>query len=597
MMNDKDELLNFREARRLRREEQVQQLMEEQNKLWNFETARRLRQDELKYQQRRQEMTEQELMKEDIFYAAEEGNLEEIQCIVSRGVRVSVTNYSDWGIITVAAREGHANIVKYALENSKNSEYSENCLEDTFECAIIGGNLEIVKMLLDRGITSEHGIYEAIDRQEEEMVVYLVEHNSGVFNLYNKRKGSDPSILELAAHKELPLAVDCIIKKHPEMLDSRLVQNLAPDWLGTDVIKLLKKYLGYFDVSHTPAQHYNRYETESMLHMLVLDYGDKDSGKDFCGLYTEVKFLVAYGASVDEYERIWSDLLEPVPLRDTYHGIMDYAELVELHQNRKIYAEIFDEAVREGLGIWKHNQQVLREVMKWCGCVVMGYGGGSGGDVAGDVKRTNSTGIGGIVGIGKRAVDTLVQFAPAQFDEKLEVGTVRLLRAQVMLELGHGIVFGDVHHGGYVKYKDVTVSCDYHVEVRMKVLEHVKIVQVGGDSYVDEPLVGWQRLTRQHVTQPLIQHTTQGDVAHVWDNDVYDQKLYAQQQWYAETGEILPTFATTVRIVTGHEDIVGMHNPTQQNIRLNQNQHLMVAEDMQQPEHHAVAFLHSFSLL
>ena len=565
MLDDKDKLLNFREARRLHREELLRQQIEEVERSSlllsdrNWKVAE-LREKELRYQQWWQEMTEQERMERDIFYAAEEGNLEVIQCIVSQGVRVSVTDYVDCGIMTTAARGGYANIVKYVLENSKNSEYCENCLEDTFECAILGGNLEIVKMLLNRGITSEHGIYEAIDRKQEQIAVYLVEHNNGVFNLYDRRRGSNPSILELAVCEGMPLTVGCIIKKHPEMLPilPKLAQDvLLPGWVNVGVIKVLKKHLGCLDVNDVPLDKfdYEYHKTKSVLYALIFHY----ESQDLCRLYRDVKFLVAYGASVDEYERIWSDLLEPVPPRDTYHGIMDYAEVVELYQNRQIYAEIFDEAVREGREIWRWNQQMMREVMKWSACVVWG-GGGSGGDVAGDMKRTNSTGMGSVVGLGKRAVEALVKFAPAQFDEKLELGTVRVLRAQAMLAAGHGVAFGNVHHGGDVKYKgDAIVSCNYHAEVRMK--NAGKIVHVGGDSYVDEPLWRWQRLTHQHVTQPLTQHTTQDDVAHVWDNDAYDQKLQAQQQWYTETGEVLPTFAVMTR--SHHDTITVLDSPCQ----------------------------------
>ena len=189
---------------------------------------------------------------------------------------------------------------------------------------------------------------------------------------------------------------------------------------------------------------------------------------------------------------------------------------------------VYDAAVAEGKEIWEWNQGVMREVVRWGGCVVMEWG--------------TSHGMCSVVEIGKRAVEAVVKFVPAQFDEKLELWTVRMLRAQAMLETRHGVAFGDVHHGGDVKYKgDAIVSCNYHVEVRMK--NAGKIVHVGGDSYVDEPLWRWQRLTHQHVTQPLTQHTTQDDVAHVWDNDAYDQKLQAQQQWYVETGEVLQTLA------------------------------------------------------
>ena len=492
---------------------------DDDNLFWNFDKQEILREEELARQQRWQQMSEQERMNVMLFSAAEEGNLEEIKCLVSKGVKVSITDYLDCGIITKAALKGHLNVVRYALENSKNSDYSDDCLEKTFERAIIGGNLEIVKMLLDHSIKSENGIREAMYHFNEEIAQYLIEHNNGSFGLYANY--GRQSILEIAALSKMPSLVDLIIIKYPEMVTncSELEQVvLTQRHLSIDVIRVLRQHLFYFDVNNVPTSdfHYEYYKTKSVLHALVFSY----KSQDFCRLYREVKFFVAYGALLAECGRIREELLEEAPIKIEHRMngcTMKYGEFVELYNSRQAHVEVFDRAEKEGLEIWRWNQGVMKEVVKWSGCVMRGD----------------------LMGLGKHAVEVVVKFAPAQFEEKLELSTVRMLRAQMMLEMGHGVTFGDVHHGGYVKYAgtigegvtlhrwNATVTCDYHIDVKMKGV--ARIVQVSGDSYVDKAIEA----------KGVVSYV------HVWGGDAYDQKLYAQQQWYVETGETLPTLAET----------------------------------------------------
>ena len=283
-------------------------------------------------------------------------------------------------------------------------------------------------------------------------------------------------------------------------------------------MRILKSHLSYIDVNHLFHQ---STDSMSVLQHMVSHYAMSEGNES--KLYEGVRCVVAYGFDVDLRTKFsWKGSEDYVTARDTL-------KLVGGTQ----YLPIFDEAVKEGLEIWEWNQAVMREVVKWCGCTVRCSG-------AGNVKWTNSTGMSSIVGIGKRAVEAVVKFAPAQFDEKLEMGTVQLLRAQMMLEMGHGVTFGDMHHGGYVKYAGgTTVTCDYHIDVRMKVLEHVngagmlhsisvakmadvtkaqcsmehvqvvKVVHVGGDSYVDKMTAG----------NEMVQYI------YVWGGDTYNQKL------------------------------------------------------------------------
>ena len=219
-------------------------------------------------------------------------------------------------------------------------------------------------------------------------------------------------------------------------------------------------------------------------------------------IFDGVKFFVAYGANTKVLDRDRSltarGMLEKMQkwggwTEEEWEGDWINCQDAWMNWGREILP-IFDEAVEEGREIWEWNQGVMMEVVKWSGCVVMGYGGGDG------VGTLPS--MGSVVGIGKRAVEALVQFAPAQFEEKLEIGTVRVLQAQAMLEMGHGIVFGDVHHGGYVKYVgttskgvtlhgwNATVTCDYHIDVRMHA--------IGTRLQMDVRMKTWEDAKIQH---------------------------------------------------------------------------------------------------
>ena len=589
------------------------------------------------------------------------------------------------------------------------------------EEAVKSDRVEIVKFLLDHKVRyygggSDREMDWAFGSKSESVALYLLEQGRCRLEYY----GPGRSLLHCAVIEQMPKLVDAVAKKYPYMLWIRLEigekftpMELAVEKLNLEIVRILKYHMGYVDFFDYTTFYRGRYST--FLHNVIRELNNSNSEL----VQKCVKFLVTQGIDVDDVE--W----------------MDYKTARELLIEKKPwFLETYDEAVREGREIWEWNQGVMREVVKWSGCVVMGYGGSSGGDVAGDVKRTNSTGIGGIVGIGKRAVEAVVKFAPAQFEEKLEMGTVQLLCAQAMLEMGHGIVFGNMHHGGYVKYVgttskgvtlhgwNATVTCDYHIEVKMtgwcemhgqhsvgydgghsgdpthggkmpygmQYSAHVthmhmtRIVMADGDSYVDHKVTvmtdmwelashmsvllctemenGWvyndklclqkngagqYALENEHAQGDGTMHVwgqghdvnhgavvvmgmhklashmydKQGVVSYlrVWGGDAYDQKLYAQQQWYAETGEVLPTLAVMTQ--SHHDMITALDNPCQlqhsahahdeaaqqyipqvvpQLMHTSPQHHLQLHiphDELQQDAnvHHIVNFLHSISML
>ena len=446
-------------------------------------------------------------------------------------------------VVDMEGMEVMEHVVKYVcpkLEQKQRADFLSMMLTH----AVGANKLAMVKALVKSGATiQDYAI--GLSNVQPEIALYLVEHEeSGILGPCG---WYDTGILEYAVmHGYVPL-VNFILEKRPDYAVKGAVEGelLGLPGLGNlDIVRALKRHLPYFDVNH--LFHQSIYSM-SMLQHMVRHYTISEVND--CKLYEGVKCLVAFGFDID--------LKTNLPWNGSENYVTARESLRVMENTRCL--PIYDVAIAEGREVWEWNQGVMREMVRWSGCVVMGYGGGSGGDVAGDMKRTNSTGMGSIVGLGKRAVEAVVKFAPAQFEEKLEMGTVRVLRAQAMLEMGHGVTFGDMHHGGYVKYVgtigegvtlhrwNATVTCDWHVEVRIKMLGHAngvtRAVHVGGDSYVD------------HGVSEIVQYMR------VWRGDAYDQKLHAQQQWYAETGEVLPTLAVMTQ--SHHDMITALDNPCQ----------------------------------
>ena len=407
-------------------------------------------------------------------------------------------------------------------------------------------NVDLMRVLMKYGIKKRDNLCFAVACGLRKISMYLINHNDdGFFALYDWWNFS--ILYYMSLHREFSASdFEFVIKKYPEMLwqesglqqepeltnvinsvnldilDQRLKFSRASVFTGaawganSGAMKVLRRYQ-YIDVNYVWPQLYIPDDScmEDKLRLILsgriirvydMSYRQIDT------LHAYVKLLVAYGANI--YEKKYTNV-------DNTKGTV---REILVHHNVDLIP-VYDLAVEEGREIWEWNQWVMREVVKWSGCVVMGYGGSSGGDGVG-----TSRGMCSVVGIGKRAVEALVQFAPAQFDEKLELGTVRVLRAQAMLETGHGVVFGDVHNGGYVKYAGgTTVTCDYHIDVRMHAIgtrlqmdvrmktwedakiqhnmghnvsevgkgQHsvsmMRVVWIGGDSYMDHGIANLSR--------------------------------------------------------------------------------------------------------
>ena len=405
-------------------------------------------------------------------------------------------------ILRTVIEKGDINAIQHVIDSVDSTNLDNNCKESAFECAILSNKLEVVKILLNCSIVTKHGLGIATLYRMTEVAQYLMEYDKDRFFDFDFQYSN---VLQHAITQCSPSLTELVIKQYPqrsarEMVEGSLLETVFA-YLDLGVIHILRHYFYYIDVN---KQLPYTWRSSTTLHVAI----EKTTGANVCKdeLCQYVRLLIAYGADVDMKDKN-SSLTARATLQELVkEGVAQYAIL-----------EAYDRAEKEGLEIWRWNQGVMKEVVKWSGCVMRGD----------------------LMGLGKHAVEVVVKFAPAQFEEKLELSTVRMLRAQMMLEMGHGVTFGDVHHGGYVKYAgtigegvtlhrwNATVTCDYHIDVKMKGV--ARIVQVSGDSYVDKAIEA----------KGVVSYV------HVWGGDAYDQKLYAQQQWYVETGETLPTLAET----------------------------------------------------
>ena len=420
--------------------------------------------------------------------------------------------------LTLAIQIGRLEVVDYVMQNIQiNTKFQEYI----FRYAIQHHQLGVVKLLLEKyGIRYKSAIAEAVTYdcghhyEDKDITLYLLEHNDdGFFDLYCDKEYNSykreyvyippTSILRMAvcnASCRYPgqgwhVVVDAIATRYLQLLhethgylhDGYTPVMMCLSCLDAPTLRVLKKHLGYIDVNQILLG-----EQETVLRNLIRHSGSFgcNSVEEARKLHDGVKFLVAYGADVGP-EKItsigYTALLQITPsleIWDRWERVRQQKEeLAQYANSRALGAELlsaYDKAVEEGKEIWEWNQGVMREVVKWSGCVMRGD----------------------MIGLGKRAGEALVKFAPAQFEEKLEVGMMRLLRAQTMLETGHGVAFGDMHHGGYVKYVgttskgvtlhgwNATVTCDYHIDVRMHA--------IGTRLQMDVRMKTWEDAKIQH---------------------------------------------------------------------------------------------------
>ena len=487
--------------------------------------------------------------------ASVDGDVEKFKSLMSRGAQVMLVPSPEHlkmlndeaqlvlpeknDAFTLAVQHGRREIVDHIMQNVQ---MDDGLKEAVFRYSMQQHQLGIVKLLLEKyGIRYKDAIVEAVTHdykchyEDKDIALYLIEHDEGgFFNLYcNKERhwiGDEydnipsTSILKMALGEALyyhhgqgwHVVVDAIAKRHLELLydahgelEGYTPLMLCLDHLDLPTLRVLRTHLRYVDVNQIMLLHTWCKDTSMCTPLYKAAhhtrYKDEEEIKH---IYEDIRFLITYGANIKALGYLPGSLT----VREGIQLFIDDGRM------KREGLEAYDRGEKEGLEIWRWNQSVMREVVKWSGCVMRGD----------------------LMGLGKHAVEVVVKFAPAQFEEKLELSTVRMLRAQMMLEMGHGVTFGDVHHGGYVKYAgtigegvtlhrwNATVTCDYHIDVKMKGV--ARIVQVSGDSYVDKAIEA----------KGVVSYV------HVWGGDAYDQKLYAQQQWYVETGETLPTLAGTM---------------------------------------------------
>lgn len=510
----------------------------------------------------------QEQLSRGLFYAAEKDDFAQFKKLMSEGKEdavISLLRYEE--ILNTAIKCGYLEMVEYAI---KNADFSDNFKSTTFNYAVQNGQLEIVKMLLNNGVKAEDGLLCAVSHGKFKIAKYLIEYDKGN-SFYLSDQYSN--ILKYVIAEKSPSLLNLIVTKYPKFTKVQASKDDLLEIVLKDpdfgIIRILNRHFPYIDVNHQIC-YFGEYQ--QALHRVVVDYTQEK--QDGSKLHEGVRLFVAYGADVSTL--------------GTDHHITARELLIKECEPRFLAA--FDTGVIEGLEIWRWNQKVMRGAVKYGGGVILGD----------------------VMGIGKNSAELILKFAPAQFEEKLELGTVRVLRAQAMLEMGHGVTFGDVHHGGYVKYwGGTTVTCDWHVEFTMKVwcgihgqhcvghdgkmpheMQHsayiththmAKVVYVGGDSYVDREIADLNTTAlykhvlkemwtwgEEHLQQngnemkqcmhvlgeakmpmmSLLQSDEHEAKLHVW-GDAYDQKLHTQYEWYVRTGETLPTF---VAMTQSHHD-------------------------------------------
>jgi ankyrin repeat protein len=87
-----------------------------------------------------------------LHYIAGEGNLDLVEHLVGLGLDVNAPDHRDGRLpIDAAASNGHANVVRYLLNHGSRLDTSSETRNPLFG-AIMGRSVEVVRLLLDRGI-------------------------------------------------------------------------------------------------------------------------------------------------------------------------------------------------------------------------------------------------------------------------------------------------------------------------------------------------------------------------------------------------------------------------------------------------------------
>ena len=409
---------------------------------------------------------------------------------------------------------------------------------------VIDANLPgVMASLLEHKIRCKDGLILAMRDGKEEMAQYLLTHNEdGYFSLYGEYGGS---ILSQAIAKKMTSTISMIIEMYPEMLlyyhqfsrntpqkeiefysdPSNGPEVLIDAFYGMnlEIIRILQRALLKYYGLHIDLNQYRCITSRTVLHRAI--YGPDDI---LNGVYEKTKFAITYGA-ID----VPGDAQGYFP-----KTAEEYAQ--DMANDRR---EAYFRAVADGLGILWYDKYVMWNALKHVAEIVTKSG----------------------FGVGKNPLCRIFEYVGyLQFEEKLDIGELRLLHAQSAITL-HGIVeVGNAWGGGghvklldqvlgEVQFKYVTTGYDQHLwlQAEMHSGTMLKVLALG-NSHVDHPLSrsGGMHAIVQYVGARQDEILQCGKAhLHVWGEDAYDQKLHAQLKWYMQTGAVLPTFGTLLHVV------------------------------------------------
>ena len=449
------------------------------------------------------------------------------------------------------------NAMYYRGDFNFNPKHFDYCLKRwALFYPVIDANLPgVMACLLEHNIKCKDGLTLALRDGKEEMAQYLLTHNEyGYFALYDKYGGS---ILSQAIARKMTSTISMIIEMYPKMLPyyhqfsrdtpqkeiefysdpSNGPEVLIDAFYGMnlEVIRILQQALLKYYGLYIDLNQYRCIRGRTVLHNAI--YGPDDTPKE---VYEKTKFAITYGA-ID------------VPGDAQGYFPKTAEEYVQDMANDR--REAYFRAVVDGLGILWYDKYVMWNALKHVAEIVTKSG----------------------FGVGKSPLCRIFEYVgDLQFEEKLDIGELRLLHAQSVMTL-HGIVeVGNAWGGGghvklrdqvlgEVQFKYVTIGYDQHLWLRAEVHSGTVLkVLALGNSHVDH------LLSRSGDIHAIVQYvgSRQDEILqcgkahlHVWGGDAYNQKLHTQLQWYMRTGAVLPTFGTLLQVMRhGTAHLYDVHN-------------------------------------
>jgi ankyrin repeat protein len=119
--------------------------------------------------------------------AAHDGDLALVKRLVDKGAKLDATpgdqNVFGEPALLEAASEGHDDIVSFFLDHGANINLTDSCKNTAINCAVIGGHLSTVQLLLSRGANPNiwgegYPLGNAENRNDENMIELLKAHGA-----------------------------------------------------------------------------------------------------------------------------------------------------------------------------------------------------------------------------------------------------------------------------------------------------------------------------------------------------------------------------------------------------------------------------------